>query len=173
MSPADTVPMVTGNVSVADLVNVLVQVGIPMVVALVTKGSTSNAVKWTILSVLTGLNCALLAWAPGTTIPSLLLSGAFGFIVSLGAHHGIYVPTGVTQKLQSMLVKDKPDYQDQLQDEQEALIDEELEEASEEPVEALEGDELPPCPVKHKAGSKAALRCLEDPMSCPGRKALV
>lgn len=101
--------LVGADASLPEIVNVLVQIGIPLLISLVTKASTSNKVKWSLLAALTGLNTALLAYNPGQDALSLILTALFGVVVSLGAHHGILVPTGLTGRAEAMLVKDKPE----------------------------------------------------------------
>lgn len=134
--------MLVSDVDPAQVVNVLVQVGIPMLISLVTKKSTSKRVKWILLSVLTGVNTALLAYSPDQTLESLGLSAVLGIIVSLGAHHGVFVPTGVTEKLSQTLVKDPaPATAD-------ATLDDDLAAAAEVVSEDLELETLTEVPVE-------------------------
>jgi len=128
------------NVSVPDLVQVAIQFGLPLLVGLVTKSSTPSKYKALLLVALTGANTALLGYTGPSDLASLGLTALLGIVVSIGAHKGVFEPTGLTDLTQRLLIKDSEP------------------EVVEEPVLEPEPEE-PLCPIKHKVGSAASAKC--------------
>jgi hypothetical protein len=104
VDPADA------NMSTVQVVSLLVGIGLPLLVGLVTKSSTNSTVKSLLLvglSCVSGflteyLNSSHFVWQQA------LLTSIVTFVVGVAAHYGVFVPTGVTAKAQRSLVKDKP-----------------------------------------------------------------
>lgn len=140
------------GVSVPELIEVGGQFLIPLLVGLLTKSSTPAKYKWFAMAVLTGLNASLVGMSQQSDPAAMLVTAAFGVIVSLGVKKGIFDPTGVTDWAQSVLVKDKSATAAPVgpPDDEDAGGATDL--PSEESVPAA-------CPVRHKEGSRASVLC--------------
>jgi hypothetical protein len=107
--------IVTFEPTIVQVLTLLAGFGIPVLVGLVTKFSTSGAVKAVLLAAL-----ALIAGVVAEAITAAQAEEAFDifgsiygfagtFIVAVAAHFGIWKPTGVTDKVQSIGVTDRVD----------------------------------------------------------------
>ena len=101
------------TLDVPQLLNLLIAVVFPVLVGLVTTKVTSSTLKATLLatiSLASGLVSALLA-AVLAGIPfdvvSALLTGLAAWIIAIATHLGFWKPSGVTEKVQAVVVTGK------------------------------------------------------------------
>jgi hypothetical protein len=96
------------------LLGLLITVGLPILVGLVTTRSTSPAAKAVLLLLLTALKSVLEAWlqAENTAVAldpvPVIYTTAINFVIAVAVHFGLYRPTGATAAAQDTLVKDRP-----------------------------------------------------------------
>jgi hypothetical protein len=94
------------------LLALLIQVGLPLLVGLVTKASWSPGWKATLLLALTAVNQYLVTWLGAIDKhqafdwKGYLVTVIIGFVISVGSHFGLLKPTGATEAVQNTLVKD-------------------------------------------------------------------
>ena len=101
-------PEIVLALDIPQLLNLLLAVGFPVLVGLVTKQVTRpgrKAVLLATISLASGLVTALLA-AITAGIPfdllAALLTGLAAWIIAIATHYGIWKPTGVTAKVQAI-----------------------------------------------------------------------
>jgi hypothetical protein len=99
----------------ATVVQIVLTVVLPILVGLVTTRVTSSAVKAWLLAALTLVTSLVTelarALASGETydLGVALLAAIPAFGISVAVHHGLWKPTGVSEKAQSVLVTPEGD----------------------------------------------------------------
>lgn len=94
------------------LLTLVIQVLLPLLVGLVTKRLHPAWLKAVLLVVLTLANQYFVGWLAAAqagqhfNFVDYAWNVIFGYVVSVAAHYGFWVPTGVTAVAQSSLVKD-------------------------------------------------------------------
>lgn len=97
------------SLDVTHLAGLLVSVVLPLAVGLVTTKTQKGHTKDLLLLALTGLTTACQTVASGNT--DLKVVGgtlAVNYLVAVATHYKVYKPTGLADKAQDTLVKDKP-----------------------------------------------------------------
>lgn len=102
--------MQTYAFNTATLVGLLVSFVLPLLVGLVTKASTSSAVKAVLLLLLTAVTNLLSQFlatdnGPGFPWGTAILGTVIGFAMAVAAHFGLWKPTGATASAQATLNK--------------------------------------------------------------------
>lgn len=98
----------------AGLLALVVQFVLPLLVGLVTKRSMSPGVKATLLLFLTAVTQFVTAWLDAATNTvhfgwqPIVFNILIGFVISVAAHFGLWVPSGATDAVQDSGVKDPP-----------------------------------------------------------------
>jgi pheromone shutdown protein TraB len=108
LAAISNVPAVTFSLNGGVIVQLLLTIIMPIVVAFVTQRTTSSAAKAWLLagltlvsSILTGIGSAIAAGTPFDIGVALLL--AFPqFAISAATYHGLWKPTGIAQKVQDI-----------------------------------------------------------------------
>lgn len=108
LEAADPSPTIALSLDLPQLLNLLLSVGFPVLVGLVTKTVTSSTWKAILLatvSLASGFVSALLA-AVIAGIPfdiiSALLTGLAAWLIAIATHFGFWRPTGVTAAVQAI-----------------------------------------------------------------------
>lgn len=100
--------------SLLQVLTLLVNVILPLLVALVTQKLTKSkyqAVLLALLASVTGFVSELIAAASHGTqfdIWTALFAAITGFVTAVAAHYGLWKPTGVSAKLQAVGARRKP-----------------------------------------------------------------
>jgi cell shape-determining protein MreD len=104
--------MGTFTLNTAGLLALLIQFVLPLLVGLVTRTTTSPAVKAVLLLLLSAAAQVLVAWADAVNHAQtlhwqqVLWSALVGFVLAVAAHFGLWKPVGATAVVQGSLVKD-------------------------------------------------------------------
>jgi len=108
VTPADAPPAVVLALDVPQLLNLLLSVGFPVLVGLVTKTVTSSSWKAVLLATVSlasgfvsALLAAVLAGVPFDVV-SALLTGLAAWLIAIATHFGFWRPTGVTAAVQAI-----------------------------------------------------------------------
>jgi hypothetical protein len=108
VTPADAPPAIVLALDVPQLLNLLLSVGFPVLVGLVTKTVTSSTWKAILLATVSlasgfvsALLAAVLAGVPFDVV-SALLTGLAAWLIAIATHFGFWRPTGVTAAVQSL-----------------------------------------------------------------------
>ena len=95
----------TGDPIRVQYISLLVGVGLPLLVGLVTKASTSPGLKAILLAALAALSGFLNEWAASEDDfmwSTALVTALATFLVAVGSHFGLLKPTGLTAKAQGV-----------------------------------------------------------------------
>lgn len=102
--------VITFSLDLATIIQMILSVFMPILVGLITTKATSSAVKaWGLAgatlmtSILTGFSEAL-ASSQVFDVGMALLSAIPAFAISVAIHYGLWKPTGVSEKAQSVLI---------------------------------------------------------------------
>lgn len=90
----------------AQIAGLLASTVLPLVVGLVTKGSTPAVVKSLLLLALTAGITAAAAVASGADIKSSCVTGALSYATAVATHYGVLKPTGAADAVQAVGIKD-------------------------------------------------------------------
>lgn len=103
--------MIEFDIPLPLVVGLLVSIGLPLLVGLVTKTVTHSGVKAALLAALSAVNGLLVEFSAALSenepynLGTGLLLALGSFLVAVGIHYGIYRPTGATQAVQEVGVK--------------------------------------------------------------------
>lgn len=108
VTPSAAPPAVVLALDVPQLLNLLLSVGFPVLVGLVTKTVTSSSWKAVLLATVSlasgfvsALLAAVLAGVPFDLV-SALLTGLAAWLIAIATHFGFWRPTGVTAAVQAI-----------------------------------------------------------------------
>lgn len=107
---ADDTPVVDTPVNTVQTISLVVAIGLPLLVALVTKASMSPGLKGALLAGLSAISAWLTEWlnSPQDNFvwSQFLITAVLTFVVAVAMHFGFWQPLTVSEKLQKTLVKD-------------------------------------------------------------------
>lgn len=103
-------PTAYSNLDTVQVASLLVGVFIPILVALVTKRTTSSTVKSLLLLGLSAVSGFLTEYINSANFrwQQALMTTIVTFVIGVATHYGLWTPTGVRDKAQASLVKDTP-----------------------------------------------------------------
>jgi hypothetical protein len=96
------------DISLAHALGLLLAVGLPLLVGLVTKTVTDAGKKAVLLAGLAALTGLVSEWAAAVNagvvfnLGSAALVALFAFLAGVGMHFGLYKPTGISARLQAV-----------------------------------------------------------------------
>ncbi|MFB6392648.1 hypothetical protein [Polymorphospora lycopeni] len=109
-----TLPVYGFTADLGGLLSLAITIVLPILVGLVTRQSTSGAVKAVLLLALAAVKTVLEAWLQATNtgvafeaVP-VIYTTAINFGIAVAIHLGLFRPTGVADAAQSVVVTDKP-----------------------------------------------------------------
>lgn len=96
------------DISLAHVLGLLLSVGLPLLVGLVTKTVTSSSTKAVLLAALAALTGLVSEWVAAVNaevvfnIGSAALVALSAFLIGVGMHFGLFKPTGISARLQAV-----------------------------------------------------------------------
>lgn len=117
MNDVPTLPVYGFEPNLGGLLSLAITVALPILVGLVTRRSTSAAVKAVLLFALAAVKTVLEAWLQAANTSAdfvwipVVYSALVTFAIAVAVHFGLYKPTGVAGAAQDSLVRDRGAYE--------------------------------------------------------------